>query len=248
MEEEYPLYSLDLTSMYSDSSTQCFDVEAVVLEVQEPNQMYYDVRREIEMRQGQRCRLPYRNHLDLVDAEVHIDGNGRASVHVDDAVQQAFREKIKRRCKRASGRCCGRWHCRLASWAGPWTDACGTRLRYRSRARATWTVSTMRSGSACTASASTYTCTASGPDMRCLAHSHSPFTSALSLLGQELLVSHMDTMVLYEDVQYLRTWPGIPFGDEEGDFISAGLGETHWAALLAHHGLFVGGRSIEEAT
>ena len=84
--------------------------------------------------------------------------------------------------------------------------------------------------------------------MRCLVHSHSPFGSALSLLSEELLVAHMDTMAFYENVQYLRTCPCIPFGDEEDDFISAGLRETHWAALLAHHGLIVGGRSIEGAT
>ena len=86
------------------------------------------------------------------------------------------------------------------------------------------------------------------PDIECLVHSHPPFSSALSMLGEELLVAHMDTMAFYEEVQYLRSWPGIPFGDEEGELISAALGEHYWAALLSHHGLSVGGRSIEEAT
>ena len=41
---------------------------------------------------------------------------------------------------------------------------------------------------------------------------------------------------------------GIPFGDEEGDIISGVLSDNYWSALLSHHGLIVGGRSIEEAT
>jgi len=85
------------------------------------------------------------------------------------------------------------------------------------------------------------------PDIQCAVHSHPPATSALAQVGEELLVSHMDVMAFYEDVQYLPDWPGIPFGDEEGEIISGVLG-NHWAALLAHHGLMVGGRTIEEAT
>eukprot|EP00483_Globobulimina_turgida_P004712 UN04721 len=66
--------------------------------------------------------------------------------------------------------------------------------------------------------------------------------------GMKLFISHMDTMALYDDVQYLPNWPGIPFGDEEGDIISGVLSDNYWSALLAHHGLIVGGKSIEEAT
>lgn len=54
-------------------------------------------------------------------------------------------------------------------------------------------------------------------------------------------------MALYGDVQFLPRWPGIPFGDEEGEIISGVLGD-HWSALLAHHGLIVGGKTIEQAT
>jgi len=85
------------------------------------------------------------------------------------------------------------------------------------------------------------------PDIQCLVHSHPPSASALSMIGEELLVSHMDVMAFYDDVQYLANWPGIPFGDEEGDIISGVLSPSYWAALLAHHGLIVAGTSIEEA-
>merc|ERR1719499_3011508 len=54
-------------------------------------------------------------------------------------------------------------------------------------------------------------------------------------------------MALYEEVQYLDEWPGVPFGDSEGDLISGLLGEKHWSGLLANHGLIVGGKTIEEA-
>merc|ERR1719295_2242790 len=85
------------------------------------------------------------------------------------------------------------------------------------------------------------------PDIQCLIHTHPPKTSALAMTGHPLHIGHMDTMCFYEDVQYLANWPGIPFGDEEGELISGVLGDK-WSALLGHHGLIVGGTSIEQAT
>ena len=61
----------------------------------------------------------------------------------------------------------------------------------------------------------------------------------------------MDVMAFYDDVQLLKEWPGIPFGDEEGKIISSVLAPNHHAALLAHHGLIVtgsGDAAIEQAT
>ena len=58
----------------------------------------------------------------------------------------------------------------------------------------------------------------------------------------------MDVMAFYEDVQFLPSWPGIPFGDEEGEIIAELLGDNYYSALLANHGLIVGGKTIEEAT
>ena len=84
-------------------------------------------------------------------------------------------------------------------------------------------------------------------NIQCLIHTHPPKTSALAMIGLPLFIGHMDTMCFYEDVQYLKEWPGIPFGDEEGEIIS-GVLKDKWSALLGHHGLIVGGRNIEEAT
>ncbi len=85
-------------------------------------------------------------------------------------------------------------------------------------------------------------------DVNCIIHTHPVYTSALSQLGVPLFISHMDHMALYDDVQFLTTWPGVPFGDEEGAIINRVLAPSHNAALLAHHGLIVTGRTIEEAT
>jgi L-fuculose-phosphate aldolase len=84
------------------------------------------------------------------------------------------------------------------------------------------------------------------PDVRCLVHTHPPYSSALSMLGVRLAVAHMDTCALYDNVGFLERWPGVPVGDEEGRLISAALGNRS-AALLAHHGIVTAGRTVEEA-
>jgi L-fuculose-phosphate aldolase len=56
----------------------------------------------------------------------------------------------------------------------------------------------------------------------------------------------MDACVLYDDVAFLPEWPGVPVGNSEGELISAALGSKR-AALLAHHGLVVACRPVEEA-
>jgi L-fuculose-phosphate aldolase len=84
------------------------------------------------------------------------------------------------------------------------------------------------------------------PDVRCIIHTHPLHASALSMLERPLEIAHMDTCVLYGDVAFLETWPGVPVGNSEGEIISAALGNKR-AILLAHHGLLVAAGSIEEA-
>ena len=84
------------------------------------------------------------------------------------------------------------------------------------------------------------------PDVQAIVHTHPPHVSALSMIGEELAVSHMDTAILYEDCAFLPDWPGVPFGDGEGELIAGALGDKR-AVLLAHHGQLCAGRSIEEA-
>jgi len=84
------------------------------------------------------------------------------------------------------------------------------------------------------------------PDVRCIVHTHPFHVAALSMLEVPLIVSHMDTTPLYDDCAFLAKWPGVPVGNEEGEIISAALGDKK-AILLAHHGQVVAGASIEEA-
>ncbi|CAM5191234.1 L-fuculose-phosphate aldolase OS=Castellaniella defragrans OX=75697 GN=HNR28_002622 PE=3 SV=1 [Castellaniella defragrans] len=84
------------------------------------------------------------------------------------------------------------------------------------------------------------------PDVKAIAHTHPPFVSALSTIGEELAVSHMDHSMFYNDCAYLADWPGVPFGDEEGRLISDALGDKK-AILLAHHGQLIAGATMEEA-
>jgi len=84
------------------------------------------------------------------------------------------------------------------------------------------------------------------PDVNCIIHTHPLHIAALSTLEVPLQVSHMDLCPLYEDCAFLKDWPGVPVGNEEGEIISAALGDKR-AILLSHHGLLATGASIEEA-
>ena len=87
---------------------------------------------------------------------------------------------------------------------------------------------------------------AARPELNCIVHTHPPYVSALSMLGQSLSVAHMDAMMFYEDCGWLENWPGVPVANEEGRVICEALGEKR-SVLLAHHGLLTTGRKIEEA-
>ena len=84
------------------------------------------------------------------------------------------------------------------------------------------------------------------PHVNAIIHTHPPYCSALSLLGEPLIAAHMDTSMFYDDCAFLRDWPGVPIGDEEGELISKALG-TKRAILLAHHGQLVACSTVEEA-
>lgn len=84
------------------------------------------------------------------------------------------------------------------------------------------------------------------PDVQCIVHTHPFHVAALSMLEVPLIVSQMDIAPLYDDCAFLPEWPGVPVGNEEGEIITAALGDKK-AVLLAHHGHVVAGASIEEA-
>ncbi|WMD23864.1 aldolase [Achromobacter seleniivolatilans] len=84
------------------------------------------------------------------------------------------------------------------------------------------------------------------PDVNCIIHTHPLHVASLSMLEVPLEVSHMDNCTLYDDVAFLKEWPGVPVGNEEGVTISAALGDKR-AILLSHHGMLIAAGSVEEA-
>jgi L-fuculose-phosphate aldolase len=84
------------------------------------------------------------------------------------------------------------------------------------------------------------------PDVRCIIHTHPLHVAALSMLEVPLQVSQMDMTSLHEDCAFLKDWPGVPVGNEEGEIISTALGKKR-AVLLAHHGQLVAASTVEEA-
>ena len=84
------------------------------------------------------------------------------------------------------------------------------------------------------------------PGINAIIHTHPPHVSALSMIGEPLAVSHMDTSMFYEDCAYLRDYPGVPIGDEEGRIISEAIGNKR-SILLGHHGQLAACKTIEEA-
>lgn len=84
------------------------------------------------------------------------------------------------------------------------------------------------------------------PDVNCIIHTHPLHIAALSMLEVPLEVSQMDTAPLYGDTAFLKEWPGVPVGNEEGEILSAALGDKR-ALLMAHHGQLVAASTVEEA-
>jgi L-fuculose-phosphate aldolase len=84
------------------------------------------------------------------------------------------------------------------------------------------------------------------PDINCIIHTHGTHSVALAMLERPLKIAYMDVCVLYNDVNFFPIWTGVPVGNEEGKAISETLGDKR-ALLLAHHGLIVTGRTVEEA-
>ena len=84
-------------------------------------------------------------------------------------------------------------------------------------------------------------------DICAIVHSHAPQAMALSMIGVPLVPSCMETVAIWNDVAHLKTWPGVPVGDEEGEIIAKAIGDKR-TILRAHHGLLTVGKSLEEAT
>ncbi|WP_176510523.1 class II aldolase/adducin family protein, partial [Pseudomonas urethralis] len=54
-----------------------------------------------------------------------------------------------------------------------------------------------------------------------------------------------DLCPLFDDCAFLKDWPGVPVGNEEGEIIAAAIGDKR-AILLSHHGLLIAGGPLEQ--
>ncbi|HVL59306.1 MAG TPA: class II aldolase/adducin family protein [Burkholderiaceae bacterium] len=84
------------------------------------------------------------------------------------------------------------------------------------------------------------------PDVNAIVHTHPPYSVALAMTNQPLRPMSMNAAMLFDEVAYLKHWPGTPEGDEEGELICEALGSRS-AILLANHGLLTVGDSFDIA-
>ncbi|MDY7021536.1 MAG: class II aldolase/adducin family protein [Cyanobacteriota bacterium] len=84
------------------------------------------------------------------------------------------------------------------------------------------------------------------PDVNAAAHAHSLYGKAWSTLGRLLDPLTQDACAFYEDHALFDDYTGVVLETEEGDRITAALGERK-AVILRNHGLLTVGHSVDEA-
>ncbi|RKK19396.1 hypothetical protein BFJ66_g15191 [Fusarium oxysporum f. sp. cepae] len=84
-------------------------------------------------------------------------------------------------------------------------------------------------------------------DVQSIIHTHSPWVQAMAAVKQPLVVAQMDMTTLYDQCAFLGEWPGVPIADQEGVIITSALGDRK-SILLANHGMWTTGNSVQEAT
>ena len=73
------------------------------------------------------------------------------------------------------------------------------------------------------------------PDVHRIVHTHPPYISTLSMVGEPLAVAHMDATPCFDDYAYLADWLGLPIADEDGRTSlrhSATHGRSSWRIMV----------------
>ena len=83
-------------------------------------------------------------------------------------------------------------------------------------------------------------------DVNAIAHSHSPYGRAFSVLGQLLTPISQDACMFYENHVIYHHFQGVVEETTEGDEIAEALGDKP-AAILKNHGLLTVGKSVDIA-
>ena len=85
------------------------------------------------------------------------------------------------------------------------------------------------------------------PRGACVLHSHMPYATALTCLGEpELKPIHQNSLRFYGDVAYDNEYNGLAETFEEGDRIAAAMGDKS-ILFMANHGVMVAAPTIAEA-
>jgi ribulose-5-phosphate 4-epimerase/fuculose-1-phosphate aldolase len=84
------------------------------------------------------------------------------------------------------------------------------------------------------------------PDCVAAAHAHSIYGKSWSALGRLLEPITQDACAFYEDHAVFDDYTGVVFDVEEGQRITAALGERK-AVILRNHGLLTVGKTVDEA-
>ncbi|MCG8416861.1 MAG: class II aldolase/adducin family protein [Proteobacteria bacterium] len=87
---------------------------------------------------------------------------------------------------------------------------------------------------------------AARPDVTAIAHAHTRFGRAFSVLGRPLAPITQDACVFYENHAIYRTFSGVVEDVAEGDAIAQALGNNA-AAILQNHGTLTVGTSVDAA-
>ncbi len=84
------------------------------------------------------------------------------------------------------------------------------------------------------------------PDLRCVMHTHQPYTLALAMIEDGRLEPASQTALRFHG-RVAEDWNynGLAFGPDEGDRLAAALGDKN-ILLMGHHGILIGGASVHQ--
>ena len=86
------------------------------------------------------------------------------------------------------------------------------------------------------------------PDLRCLMHAHTPYTTALSMLKDNRLKTYgQQSLRFYSKCAYYDHYGALAHAGDEGDRMAAALGQQRSVLFLAQHGVITGGPTVGRA-
>ncbi|MBJ26748.1 MAG: hypothetical protein CL567_03700 [Alphaproteobacteria bacterium] len=82
------------------------------------------------------------------------------------------------------------------------------------------------------------------PDLKCLMHTHQPYTLSIAMTENgRLIPASQNSLRFYGRIAYDNEYNGLALGSDEGDRIVKALGKKN-ILLMANHGVLVGGETV----